>query len=220
MTIPEPDITCLITGPDRVNTYIVSCPDSREGVIIDPGDDAAAIIRAVADARIRPGMILNTHGHHDHVLGNPALSRYFGIPACLHRADRDFFLAHPGKGGGAGPKAVYEAADTFGDGRQFFDGRLSFRVIHTPGHTPGSVCLQVADCLFTGDTLFVGDAGRTDLPGGSLDRLISSIRDRILPLPGRTRIFPGHDYGDRPVSTLEREIRTNIYITDFITDTD
>jgi hydroxyacylglutathione hydrolase len=88
-------------------------------------------------------------------------------------------------------------------------------VIHTPGHTPGGICLYARNNLFTGDTLFVGAAGRTDLPGGSLDVLLDSLQHKILPLPEETVIWPGHDYGDRPTSTLGREKKTNPYFTDF-----
>jgi len=91
-------------------------------------------------------------------------------------------------------------------------------VIHTPGHTPGSVCYLAEGNLFTGDTLFVGAAGRTDLAGASLNTLLESIENRLLTLPESTVIWPGHDYGDTPCSTLEREMKENIYITDFILD--
>ena len=91
-------------------------------------------------------------------------------------------------------------------------------MLHTPGHTPGSACFLVNGHLFTGDTLFVGAAGRTDLTGASLDTLIASIENKILSLPKDTVIWPGHDYGETPSSTLEREMQENIYITDFILD--
>ena len=97
-------------------------------------------------------------------------------------------------------------------------GQLTVQVIHTPGHTPGSVCYLVKDQLFTGDTLFVGSVGRTDLGGASLDTLLRSIQYQILPLPAGTVINPGHDYGETPTSTLGREKLENPYITDFILD--
>jgi glyoxylase-like metal-dependent hydrolase (beta-lactamase superfamily II) len=95
-------------------------------------------------------------------------------------------------------------------------GTLNIRVIHTPGHTPGSVCFFVNGNLFTGDTLFVGAVGRTDLTGGSLDTLLESLEKRLITLPGETVIWPGHDYGDAPTSTIAREMEENPYITDFL----
>ena len=95
-------------------------------------------------------------------------------------------------------------------------GSLNIEVIHTPGHTPGSVCYLVGENLFTGDTLFVGAAGRTDLIGGSLDTLIKSIENKLIVLPKQTIVWPGHDYGESPSSTIGREMEENLYITDFI----
>ena len=98
-------------------------------------------------------------------------------------------------------------------------GRSGVKVVHTPGHTPGSVCFLCEDHLFTGDAIFVGEAGRTDLPGGDLDQLIDSIRNRILPMDKDTVILPGHHHtGDAAHSTIGREMKENIYITDFILD--
>jgi glyoxylase-like metal-dependent hydrolase (beta-lactamase superfamily II) len=94
-------------------------------------------------------------------------------------------------------------------------GQTGLKVIHTPGHTPGSICLYGDGNLFTGDTLFVGAVGRTDLKGGSLDTLLASLR-KLISLPSETRVWPGHNYGDAPVSTLAREMKTNPYITDFL----
>jgi hydroxyacylglutathione hydrolase len=94
-------------------------------------------------------------------------------------------------------------------------GREQARILHTPGHTPGAICLYFPGHLFSGDTLFVGAAGRTDLPGGSLTSLIASLESKIMPLPDDTRLWPGHDYGDTPTSTLAEERQNNPYLTDF-----
>jgi hydroxyacylglutathione hydrolase len=106
----------------------------------------------------------------------------------------------------------------FADGERLPLGESMIHVLHTPGHTPGSCCFLIEGNLITGDTLFVGDVGRTDLKGGSLDRLIQSIETKLLPLPDDTRVWPGHDYGDRPTSTIGSEKKENPYITDFILD--
>jgi glyoxylase-like metal-dependent hydrolase (beta-lactamase superfamily II) len=102
------------------------------------------------------------------------------------------------------------------DGDVLEVGTLNIEVIHTPGHTPGSVCYLVGENLFTGDTLFVGAAGRTDLIGGSLNTLIKSIEKKLIVLPKHTIVWPGHDYGETPSSTIGREMEENPYITDFI----
>ena len=102
------------------------------------------------------------------------------------------------------------------DGDRLPVGQVEFTVLHTPGHTPGGICLYTPGHLFTGDTLFVDNAGRTDLPGSSLQQLVDSIQHKILPLPDDTIIWPGHDYGDTPTSTLAQQKSDNPYITDFL----
>jgi glyoxylase-like metal-dependent hydrolase (beta-lactamase superfamily II) len=104
------------------------------------------------------------------------------------------------------------------DGDVLEVGKLKIEVLHTPGHTPGSVCYLVEGNLFSGDTLFVGAAGRTDLIGGSLDTLLESLEKRLIVLPGETVVWPGHNYGESPTSTIAREMQENVYITDFILD--
>jgi glyoxylase-like metal-dependent hydrolase (beta-lactamase superfamily II) len=133
--------------------------------------------------------------------------------------DDDFF-AQSKAGNTAARELGFEPPDPadlrLKDGEILTAGDLSIKVIHTPGHTPGSVCFLLDGNLFTGDTLFVGAVGRTDLRGGSFDTLLNSIKTRLLSLPGDTVILPGHDYGERPTSTMKREIEENPYITDFI----
>ena len=99
------------------------------------------------------------------------------------------------------------------DGDLISFGQEALKVIHTPGHTPGGICLYGRNNLFTGDTLFVGAVGRTDLPGGSLETLLQSLKDKIITLPEETVIRPGHDYGDQPTSTIAREKKSNPYLT-------
>lgn len=206
---------CLNVGPFEVNTYIIACPETLEGIIIDPGGEDEKIIQAIDEKAINPKYIINTHGHRDHVFSNVSLSSHYNIPVCMHTDDKLFFqeqsLLQDSK-----TRDVYTIDIDLHHNDILQVGALKIKIIHTPGHTPGSVCLYINNSLFSGDTLFVGNAGRTDLPGGNLDTLIHSIEKRIVPLPPDTILYPGHDYGDTPVSTIGREIKENIYITDFI----
>lgn len=208
-------------GPFQVMTYLLACSQTQEAVIIDPAGEAERLLALVESEEVRIKFILNTHGHADHVLANRKLKEHLNVPVCMHAADDRFFA----------DAAVREAtsqelglpppdpADIRLADRDVIEvGTLTIEVIHTPGHTPGSVCYLVEGNLFSGDTLFVGAAGRTDLMGGSLDTLIESLEQKLIVLPGETVIWPGHDYGDRPTSTIAREMKENPYITDFILD--
>lgn len=191
------------TGPLQVNTYLVICPETRAAVVIDPGGEAAALAAWIAarDAEVR--WILHTHGHGDHVGGSADLAARIGAPCAAHGADIDHFRLDPGG----------QAWRRLAHGQEVGFGRERLAVLHTPGHTPGGVCYHGGGQLFTGDTLFVGAVGRTDLPGGSFQQLLSSIRHRLGPLPPDTVVWPGHDYGETPSSTLDREWRENPYLS-------
>lgn len=208
-----------VTGSYQVNTYLVYCAETREGAIIDPGGDTEKILRIVRDNNITIRYILNTHGHADHILANRELKSSLQVPVAMHAADAAFF-SRPDireiSGRELGLTAPGNADIELHDGDRLHVGAMEILVIHTPGHTPGSVCFLVDGNLFTGDTLFVGDVGRTDLTGGSLDTLLQSIREKIIVLPGETTVWPGHNYGETPTSTLAWEMRENPYITDFI----
>ena len=220
-TMSQPIIKQMLIGPFAVFTYIVACPQTKEGVIIDPAGDNEKILAALKEEGIRVRYILNTHGHADHVMGNEALKLAVAAPTCMHEADNRFFSRDEMRELSIkelGLPPAEAVATELKDGDLLRVGTLSITVIHTPGHSPGSVCFYVEGNLFTGDTLFVGAAGRTDLTGGSLDTLIESIEKKILRLPKETVIWPGHDYGDTPTSTIGREMEGNPYITDFILD--
>jgi hydroxyacylglutathione hydrolase len=221
-------IVALPLGPFQVFTYILACRETGDGAIIDPAGDPPAIVAALARERVRPRIILNTHGHPDHVLANAALKAELGIPVWMHAEDNGLY-ADATDGAGLEQQTgltVDTMADRmFSDEEQISLGAIDIRVLHTPGHTPGSCCFLVDGHLFTGDTLFVGDVGRTDLKGGSLDRLIHSIETKLLELPDDTCVWPGHDYHiDRSdplpdscgFTTLGKEKQENPYITDFI----
>jgi glyoxylase-like metal-dependent hydrolase (beta-lactamase superfamily II) len=207
----------------EVFCYVIACQESREAAAIDPAGsdvDIEKVIGLLGEKNLHLSYIVNTHGHADHTYGNQLLASRTGAKTVMHELDDDFFTTEEAKGWAAafGLSAALPVDIRISDGDRLTLGKLSLEFIHTPGHTPGAVCLLVENNLFTGDTLFVGAVGRTDLPGGSMETLLRSIEEKLLILPGETVIWPGHDYGDQPTSTLGREMETNPYITDFILD--
>ncbi len=162
-------------------------------MVVDPSFAAKEILNVVAERGISVRYVVDTHGHRDHVQGNRLLAEKTGAKVAIHERDA-FMLEDP-------PDVLLH------DGDVLWIGEAKVEVIHTPGHTPGGICLFSEGFLFTGDTLFVGNCGRTDLEGGSDEDLFNSLR-RLKSLDGAVRVYPGHSYGGRS-STIERERRTN-----------
>jgi hydroxyacylglutathione hydrolase len=204
-------------GQMAVFCYIVGCEETLECVLIDPAGSEEQVLRVLSRKKLQPRYIINTHGHPDHTCGNQLIQEKTGAKIVMHEADARLFDTPAARimarqmGFRPSPPVDWQVRD----GDLISLGRETLQVIHTPGHTPGSICLYGRGNLFTGDTLFVGAAGRTDLPGGSLEILLQSFREKIMTLPDDTVIRPGHDYGDRPTSTVGREKKTNPYFTDF-----
>ena len=169
------------------------------------------ILQTVYNAGYRITHVINTHHHADHSAGNADVIKATGARLCIHQLDAPALVKIAGKAfarmlGGKGSPA----ADRYlADGDTIAIGTVQLRVLHTPGHTPGSICLHAPGHVFTGDTLFVGAVGRTDLPGGNTKQLLVSIRSKLYTLPESTIVWPGHDYGDRPSSTISYEKRHN-----------
>lgn len=205
-------------GSMAVFSYIVGCDDKREGLIIDPGGEEDKILKKASKRDLTIKYIVNTHSHPDHTCSNKAIADATGAQIVIHELDAGSLASDDYEsftlvlGGKPSPPAHV----LVNDGDIIRVGNVELKVIHTPGHTPGSVCLYADKNLFTGDTLFVQGVGRTDLPGGSLDVLIKSVKEKILALPDDTVIWPGHDYGDTPSSTLLTEKRENLYIKEFM----
>ena len=174
-------------------SYLAGCESTRKALVIDPGPDVERIVSLAADENLDIVTIVNTHGHGDHTAGNAKLKARTGAQIVIHELDGD----------------RYPDADVLLNNVKTLKlGEITFDVIHTPGHTPGGICLQARGNLFTGDTLFVGDSGRTDLAGGDRPTLGKSIR-RLMELPDPTVVWPGHDYGPTPSSTIGWEKRNN-----------
>ncbi|HHP7236195.1 MAG TPA: MBL fold metallo-hydrolase [Desulfobacterales bacterium] len=184
----------LQIGPMDNFTYIVGCEETGKAMVIDPGPDPQRIVSEAEKQGLDIALIVNTHGHGDHTAGNTALKEITGAKIVIHSKDAKAY-----------PRADVQLTDE----TRLSVGEITFTVIHTPGHTPGGICLYAEGNLFTGDTLFVGDSGRTDLPGGNRPTLGASIR-RLMVLPDDTVVWPGHDYGPTPSSTLHWEKRHNV----------
>lgn len=189
----------IVVGEFQTNCYVVGCEKTKQGFIIDPGADYRRIMEIIKTAGIEVLFIVNTHGHMDHIKEDGR----FGLPVYIHSEDAGC-LKDPVRNLSQlfGFSLTVEVESfTLKEGDIIRAGEISFQVIHTPGHTPGSICLKCGNILFTGDTLFFGGYGRTDLPGGSEDTLFKSIRTKLLVLPDDTVIYPGHG----PSSTIGQE---------------
>jgi Zn-dependent hydrolases, including glyoxylases len=196
-----------------VFSYLVGCQKTKEAVVIDPAGDVEIILDDAAKHDFRITKIVNTHGHVDHIMGNADLKKKTNATIIIHEADAHLLTAYSSynlKMYDAQPSPSPDVLVKDGDTISFGEEKL--RVIHTPGHTQGGMCLYAKGYIFTGDTLFIEGVGRTDLPGGSWPTLLHSITNKIFSLPEETVVFPGHNYGYRPTSTLGDEKRNNPFV--------
>ena len=193
-------VECAVVGPIQCNCYILSESNSGRAFLIDPGAESPELISFLQKKKLDLQAILITHAHIDHVGGVESIYAQFAAPVYYHAGDKFLYedLAMQAQLFGVTPKQLQATQPKVGEAslrqdQEFADGRI--RVIHTPGHTPGSVCFHATGeqaILFSGDTLFAGSIGRTDLWGGDYDQIIESIRVRLLALDDSVDVFPGH----------------------------
>ncbi len=199
-----------VTGLLENNVYLVA-DDGGEAAIIDPGLDSEQILDWVRQKGLTLRWILITHGHFDHVFRAAFFAGQTGAAAAIGEGDADLLLHMKDAAALWGFQAddPLERADRMlKDGDEIRVGALTLRVIATPGHSPGGICFTLDGFVFVGDTIFAGAVGRTDIPGGSWEQLLSSIRDGILPLPDETVLYPGHG----PATTVGQERATNPFV--------
>jgi len=195
----------------KCNAYLIGCPRTKKGIIIDPGDEADFLLERVRSLGLEIELLVHTHTHVDHVSASERLSDELGAPILIHPDDVELYKLLPGQRQMLGfppGEEPREADRLLEDEEELRAGDLSLQVIHTPGHTPGSVCLRWGERLFSGDTLFAGGIGRTDLGGISPEKLVHSIKDRLYRLDDDTVVLPGH----MEETTLGIEKRTNPFL--------
>ena len=198
----------LVVGELATNCYIVGSETTREGMVIDPADEASQILKSVKTADLKVKYIVLTHGHPDHFAALSELKKDTGAQVLVHREDAEILELPPVVFFGATFPQPPPADRQLEDGETIELGDLKLRVIHTPGHTPGGICLLANNVLFSGDTLFNNGIGRYDLPGGNLEKLMDSLHRKVLTLPEKTVVYPGHG----PETTIGDEKRSNPYL--------
>ena len=208
-----PIVETFPVGPLQCNCTIVADPASREAVVIDPGDEAERILRALQAAKVTPVALLHTHAHLDHITGSREVKEATGAPIRIHAADRPLYDALPEQAAffGLSAAAPLPPDASLTDGERIRFGPYTLRALHTPGHTPGSTCFLLegdAPRLFSGDTLFRRSIGRTDLWGGDTDTILDSIRQKLFALPADVPVVCGHG----PGTTIDEEKRLNPFV--------
>jgi glyoxylase-like metal-dependent hydrolase (beta-lactamase superfamily II) len=199
----------ISVGALETNCYIIFNKE-KSAIIVDPGGEGEKISLFIEEKKLKPLMIINTHGHADHCGANKFLKEKYSIPILIHEDDTQILNSLENKfifplvKGEPSPEP-----DSFlKDGDLIGLGEITLKIIHTPGHTPGSISILINGVLISGDLIFSGSVGRTDLPGGSWSKLLESIKNKILTLPEETIILPGHG----PSTTVGEEKRNNPFI--------
>ncbi|GAB4336102.1 MAG: MBL fold metallo-hydrolase [Calditrichia bacterium] len=206
----KPIIQTLCIGNFEVNNYLVKCPETGETMLVDAGENPEPLLEAIRNFGGKLSYLVNTHGHGDHMGSNAAILNATNAKLLIHKLEAEYlinpqlnlsaFLGYPI----TSPKADR----LLEEGDEIELGKLTFKVLHTPGHTPGHITLYGHGVAFVGDVIFHGSIGRTDFPGGSTQLLIESIREKIYTLPDDTVLYPGHG----TTTTVAREKASNPFV--------
>ncbi len=201
----------LEVGPIMANCYILGCEQTKQAAVIDPGDDADRILMELAKSELKVTYLINTHGHFDHVGANKRMKEATGATLAIHPGDEPMLgkLSKSAAMFGLAAENSPGPDMLLNDGDEVSFGEITLKVIHTPGHSEGGICLYIPGCVFAGDTLFYGSIGRTDLPGGDYDLLISSIKTKLFSLPDDTVVYPGHG----PATQIGKEKIINPFLS-------
>ncbi len=197
-------------GHMAVFAYLVGDTVTGDALVIDPADQVRDIVALAAKNKLKINYIVNTHGHVDHIGGNAEMKKLTGAKIIVHADDAVMLTSTP-----AAMLRMFGAAQSpppdilVQNGQTISVGNVELKVIHTPGHSPGGICLYTPGYVFTGDTLFVEAVGRTDLPGGSWQTMYNAIKTKLFTLPDETKVMPGHNYGRTPTSTIGHEKQYN-----------
>lgn len=201
----------LVVGPLQCNCYIVGDPSTREAIVIDPGDDADRLAESLSMKDLTVTAIVATHAHFDHIVAAERLRSLTGAPFYLHAEDKPL-LAWMQESGrlflGMDLPSPPEVDTEAREGDRLMAGSVGLEVVHTPGHSPGSITLVGDTAVFSGDTLFAGSIGRTDLPGGDMHALLDAVRDKLFRLDVTLPVYPGHG----PPTTLAAEKEHNPFV--------
>ncbi len=201
-------------GNFAVFCYLVGDEETQEGLFIDPADDADRLLSEATSQGIHKiKYIVNTHSHVDHVMGNAMMVKKTGAKIIIHEEEAPYLSRTPSDLLMMFRATPSPTADILvKEGDMIRVGKIDLKVLHTPGHSPGGMSLYTDGMVFTGDTLFVGSVGRTDFPGSSWETMEASIRKKLYVLPGNTAVFPGHNYGSTPTSSIQHEKRHNPFV--------